>query len=227
MLRLNALLSVSPNIQVVNMAQHYLNENKNLIDESFFLCDSFFFGPEGLYFWNPIKTSAYDNSYVFTLVDLKPTSNDATTLHKDIKKRLNTSNETGGVDQYLTRQQKINAENEAVVLAPLDKSCGSCLDFVLKYFSDGVLTKGTGQPRLILLASNPTEVQKAFVEHHLEAFQEHIIVDDKNLYLKYTESWHNPRWVAYRDGKIVEDLVLNPTEVYSLPNMVKKYVKGD
>ena len=185
--------------------------------------------PDGLYCWNPARTSAYDDRYVFTRLDFKPTRKPAAkTLRRHLAQQAAASKPQGrGLPDYLRRNHQLTLENEAVLLVPVDNSCASCKDFVLRYYADSVLATGATGPRLLLLAADATAIEQAIATHGLAPYRERILTDPRRLALRYVPEWINPRWVVVRGGQLATDAVLNPTEIYTLPNRVRRWRMGE
>lgn len=189
---------------------------------------SVFCAPDGVYFWNPAKTSAYANSYVFTRLNFKPTSKPAAReLRKALAARAEANKPAGkGLADYLSQKHKLEPQNDALLLVPVDNSCASCEDNVLKYFADSVFAAGNDGPRLVLIAANPSEIENALHKHGLEPYRDRILTDPKRQFLRYAEDWINPRWLVFKDGAQTEDVILNPDQIPGLPDRVRQWRKA-
>ncbi len=191
-----------------------------------------FFTSENIVCFNAYKTFASEGKIYFTVFNLKKKPITRDSFIKKFQKNnfvenCNTqkvSDNTNSIKSFLDNY--IQKANYAVLIIPFTKSCPSCKQFALTYYSLNRDICARKDVYLLFDYSNVSAINAEIVKYNLNINNQHIILDTLVQYDNYVSTIFNPRVVIVCKDSVIYDKTYYPDELGQLDSIMFSYLQN-
>ncbi len=180
---------------------------------------------EGYFVWNREKMKEDPSVFIFDHYELQITHGNSSDLKKEIEETRDKTNskQKGGIKSYVENNYQF-AERSLVLFAPLEHSCPSCSNFLIKFFKENQGTLKNTKLYLIIADSDGSMVNHHLSSHQLSRDFQNLYLDEKGLYMEYiNHDYGQGRLFIVENGKISSEVIMDPENLDELPLIVEKF----
>ncbi len=207
------------------------DKNFNKLGEGIMPDDYFhkmFFDEDYIYMINRKKTFKNEGKIFFTKFKIKKTKTTKNDFLKNFtKNEIDTStcnisfDSTNGKNVSIFLDNYIHKNNYKVLIVPFLKSCPSCRDYAVWFYSLNKIYFSKNNVFLLMDYGNIAAIKSYLANYNLRLTDKNVILDTLNIYDEYVStSFYNPRVVVICNNKVKFDKTYYPNELENIGNVL-------
>lgn len=181
---------------------------------------------EGFFVWNKIAMKQNPSVFSFDHYQLQIAPGSVHGLKKEIEKMRDQSptKRSGGIRSYIENNYKFH-DQALVLFTPLEHSCPSCSNFLIRYFKENRSNFNNPKLFLVIADSDGSMVNHHLKTHGIERNAKNLFLDEHGLYMEYIDhDYGQGRLFIIEKGKISSEIIMDPANLDKLPSIVEEFL---